>query len=84
MNKPLMNARYLEREGYGECATQIDGAALNRFLDGLDGYEEKLAGYSQDGNRQALEVITNTVEAAAEDSRRDRARARRQARKAPR
>lgn len=80
----LMNARYLEREGYGTCATQIDGTALKRFLDGLDGFHEKLAGCSQDGNRVALEVITETVEAAAEDSRRERARARREARKAPR
>jgi uncharacterized protein (TIGR00661 family) len=79
----LMNARYLEREGYGKCAAKIDGPALDRFLGGLDKFHEKLAGYSQDGNRVALEVITSTVEAAAEDSRRERARARRQARKAP-
>ncbi len=79
----LMNARYLEREGYGVCATRIDEAVLNGFLDGLDGFDEKLAGYSQDDNEEALAVITKTVESAAEDSRRERARARRQARKAP-
>ena len=80
----LMNARYLEREGYGTCALSIDEAALDRFLDGLDEFHDRLGNYSQDGNREALEVITRTVEAAAEDSRRDRARARREARKAPR
>jgi uncharacterized protein (TIGR00661 family) len=80
----LMNARYLELEGYGTCALTIDRAALDRFLNGLDEFHEKLAGYTQDGNREALEVITRTVEKAAEDSRRDRARARREARKAPR
>lgn len=80
----LMNARYLEREGYGTCALGIDDAALSRFLDGLDEFDEKLSGYSQDGNREALEVIMNTVEAAAEDNRRERAKARRAARKAPR
>jgi hypothetical protein len=79
-----MNARYLELEGYGTCALTIDRAALDRFLNGLDEFHEKLAGYTQDGNREALEVITRTVEKAAEDSRRDRARARREARKAPR
>lgn len=79
----LMNARYLEREGYGTCATAIGPEALSSFLDGLDGFHEKLAGYTQDGNREALEAITSTVEAAAEESRRERARSRREARKAP-
>jgi uncharacterized protein (TIGR00661 family) len=80
----LMNARYLEAEGYGTCATRIDDAELSRFLARLDEFDERLAGYSQDGNRMALEVITRTVEAAAEDSRRARAKARREARKATR
>lgn len=80
----LMNARYLEREGFGTCALTIDEEALKRFLDGLDGFHEKLSGYSQDGNREALEVITRTVEAASEETGRERARARRAARKAPR
>ncbi len=80
----LMNARYLERLGYGTCALEIDKPALDRFLDGLDGFHERLSGYSQDGNREALEVINRTVEAAAEETRRERARSRREARKAPR
>lgn len=80
----LMNARYLEREGYGTCALTIDDAAVGRFLGGLDEFHERLSGYSQDGNRDALEVITRTVEDAAGETRRERARARREARKAPR
>lgn len=80
----LMNARYLEREGYGTCAMTMDGKELGRFLDGLDDFHERLSSYEQDGNREALEVITRTVESAAEDTRRDRVRARREARKAPR
>jgi len=79
----LMNARYLERLGYGTCALEMNREALDRFLDGLDGFHEKLSGYSQDGNRVALDVISRTVEAAAEETRRQRARARREARKAP-
>lgn len=78
----LMNARYLERQGYGTCAPAVEEAELRRFLDGLDGFEEKLAGYSQDGNEEALTVITRTVEAAAEETRRQRARTRREARRA--
>jgi len=80
----LMNARYLEHEGYGTCTLSIDAEDVNRFLAGLDGFHERLAGYAQDGNREALGVINRTVEEAAGESRRERAQARREARKAPR
>lgn len=80
----LMNARYLAREGYGTCATTVDRAALDRFLEGLDEHHDRLGEYAQDGNREAIEAITETVESAAADTRRDRVRARRHARKAPR
>ena len=79
----LMNARYLEREGYGTCALSIDPAELGRFLDGLDDFQGKLESYSQDGNREALAAIRDTVEAAAGRTRRDRIKARLQARRVP-
>ena len=79
----LMNARYLEREGYGTCALGINDEVLERFLVGLDGFHEQLGDYSQDGNREALEVIGRVVEEAAEGSRQDRARARRRAKRGP-
>jgi len=77
----LMNARYLEREGFGICARTVDPATVAAFLDGLDGYHETLEAYEQDGNRAALAEIETRVLAAGADTRRDRARARRQARK---
>jgi uncharacterized protein (TIGR00661 family) len=77
----LMNARYLEREGFGICAPTVDPATMTAFLDGLDGYHETLEAYEQDGNREALAEIETRVLAAGADTRRDRARARRQARK---
>ncbi|MGK2931794.1 MAG: glycosyltransferase family protein [Solirubrobacterales bacterium] len=80
----VMNARYLAREGFGACTLTIDHDIVTSFLSRLDEFDETLAGYSQDGNNEAIEVITKTVEAAAEESRRNRAKARRQARKAPR
>ena len=45
-----MNSRYLEREGYGVAATELTEEVLERFLGGLDGYRDRLAGYEQDGN----------------------------------
>jgi uncharacterized protein (TIGR00661 family) len=77
----LMNARYLSREGFGMCAPTIDGATLSAFLDRLDDYHDRLAGYVQDGNVEALEAIEARVVAAGEDTRRERARARRAARR---
>ena len=76
----LMNARYLEREGYGICAPTVDERSLERFLERLDEIHERLEGYDQDGNEEALEVIRQRVADAGSDSRRDRARARRTAR----
>ncbi len=76
----LMNARYLEREGYGMCAPVAGPGDLARFLGRLPEYETALAGYEQDGNRVALETIEARVTAAAADSRRDRRQARRVAR----
>jgi UDP-N-acetylglucosamine:LPS N-acetylglucosamine transferase len=77
----LMNARYLAREGFGICAPSVDMATMTAFLDGLDGFHGTLSGYEQDGNRDALAEIETRVTAAGADTRRERARARRQARK---
>jgi len=80
----LMNARYLEREGFGACAPTIDATTLAGFLDHLERFHERLEEYTQDGNREAVETIEARVTAAAADTRRGRARARREARRAER
>ena len=77
----LMNARYLEREGFGMCAETINAATLSAFLEELDGYHNRLEAYVQDGNVQAIDTISETVSAAGAASRRDRSRARREAKK---
>jgi uncharacterized protein (TIGR00661 family) len=79
----LMNARYLEREGFGLCAPAVDAGALATFLERLDDYHGTLESYVQDGNVVALEAITERVCAAAVDTRRERARARRAAKAGP-
>jgi uncharacterized protein (TIGR00661 family) len=76
----LMNARYLERAGYGMCAPAVDGAVLDAFLERLDAFHARLEAYAQDGNADALATIEAVVTAAGADSRRDRAGARREAR----
>ena len=57
-----MNARYLERLGFGTAARALDEAALERFLVREDEHERALAAYEQDGNTEALGVIDGLVE----------------------
>jgi uncharacterized protein (TIGR00661 family) len=52
-----MNARYLERLGFGTAATALDEPALERFLTREPEHEQALADYSQQGNSEALAVI---------------------------
>ena len=76
----LMNARYLDRAGFGLCAPTVDAQVLSSFLDELDKFHYRLEEYVQDGNVVAVDTILERVTAAAADTRRDRARARRAAR----
>ena len=61
----MMNARYLERDGYGLCAEEVTDEVVERFLDGLDGFEQALPGYEQDGNAVSLETVETRVAADA-------------------
>jgi uncharacterized protein (TIGR00661 family) len=61
----ILNARYLEKEGYGLGVDRIDGAAVGRFLEGLPDFERKLAGYAQDGNTDLLRGLDQSLARAA-------------------
>jgi uncharacterized protein (TIGR00661 family) len=50
----VLNARYLEAEGYGLAAEALTPERLAEFLGRLPDLEAKLAGYRQDGNRELL------------------------------
>lgn len=77
----LMNSRYLAREGYGLCVTEVDAAALDELLTGLDRFERALGRYEQVGNTVALRTIEDRAIAAAAHSRGGRRRLRREARR---
>ena len=61
----VLNARYLEREGYGLYAPELTDEALDRFLTMVPGCEQKLAGYHQDGNRELLGKLDELLEQVA-------------------
>jgi uncharacterized protein (TIGR00661 family) len=60
-----LNARYLEREGYGLAADEISAARLGEFLERLPDFTRKLASYRQDGNRDFFDCLDATIAAAA-------------------
>ncbi len=47
-----LNARYLELVGFGKAATTLDPATIGAFLEAIPACAEKLASYTQDGNRR--------------------------------
>src|SRR5690349_14810 len=60
----VLNARYLEREGYGLCADVLDDARLGQFLERIPDCDRKLAAYTQDGNRDLLDALKGSLAAA--------------------
>ncbi len=62
----VLNARWLERLGYGMEAEHLDDAAvIKRFLDAVPRCEEALAGYKQDGNKDLLGALDGLLDRAA-------------------
>jgi UDP:flavonoid glycosyltransferase YjiC (YdhE family) len=77
----LMNARYLQREGFGMCTPEVTSAVLAEFIDRLEEFELALSRYEQVGNTVALQTVEERAIAAASDDRRARSAARRAARR---
>jgi uncharacterized protein (TIGR00661 family) len=53
----ILNARWLERLGYGRAADEITAGALSEFLERLPDHARALAEYRQDGNRVLLGTL---------------------------
>jgi uncharacterized protein (TIGR00661 family) len=52
-----LNARYIERLGYGACGEEPTEGLIFDFLARLEEFRESLAGYRQDGNEEALAAL---------------------------
>jgi uncharacterized protein (TIGR00661 family) len=60
----VLNSRYVEREGFGLAADEVTTGRLGRFLEGLPEYEERLAGWSQDGNTDLFRALDEKLDQA--------------------
>jgi uncharacterized protein (TIGR00661 family) len=62
----VLNARYLELEGFGRHAETLnDAKTVLDFVDAIPACEEKLAAYSQDGNKMIFGAIDEWLDKAA-------------------
>lgn len=62
----VMNARYLQFEGYGQHAPTLqDESIIRRFLEEIPRFQHKLASYHQDGNRDLLAAVDHQLHRAA-------------------
>jgi uncharacterized protein (TIGR00661 family) len=64
----VVNARYLEREGYGMAAEEVTGQVLGSFLERLPDLRRSLDGYHQDGNVRTFAALQEKLEAAVRDA----------------
>jgi uncharacterized protein (TIGR00661 family) len=61
-----LNARWLERLGYGRYAPSLDDPkVVHAFLDAVPGCEEALASYRQDGNTDLLGALDELLDQAS-------------------
>jgi uncharacterized protein (TIGR00661 family) len=57
----ILNARYLEKEGYGLATGQITQPKLDEFLQRMPEFERNLSRYSQDGNKGVLSKLESVL-----------------------
>jgi uncharacterized protein (TIGR00661 family) len=57
----VLNARYLEAEGYGLGADELTSERLSEFLERLPDFERRLAGYHQQGNVELLAKLDDIL-----------------------
>jgi uncharacterized protein (TIGR00661 family) len=61
----IVNARYLEKEGFGLHAQELSSAALGQFLERVPEFEKNLSRYAQQGNTDLLAKLESVLQSAA-------------------
>ena len=65
----ILNARYLQKEGYGVAADEITPQKLGEFLERTAEFERNLSRYSQDGNEDLMRKLGQVLQAAVRGER---------------
>ena len=60
----MLNARYLEKEGYGLGVETLEPTRLGEFLERLPEFSKNLSRYTQDGNNDLLGSLAKTLVSA--------------------
>src|ERR1041384_1204003 len=60
----ILNARYLQKEGYGLHADSITEPKLREFIDRIPEFERNLSRYSQDGNTDLINKLEDVLQKA--------------------
>ena len=55
---------YLEKLGYGLGASELTSEGLGKFIERIPDFEHTLASYSQDGNKDFLAALSQTLASA--------------------
>ena len=62
----VLNARWLERLGYGRFAENLDDPqVIHEFLEAVPDHQERLSHYAQDGNTDLLAALDEKLDQAA-------------------
>jgi uncharacterized protein (TIGR00661 family) len=62
----VLNARYLQHEGFGRAADSLDDpATVHDFIAAIPACEARLASYAQDGNREIFAALDGFLDKAA-------------------
>jgi uncharacterized protein (TIGR00661 family) len=62
----VMNARYLEREGFGKMASKLgEPGVVQDFVAAIPACEDKLAAYAQNGNSVLFQAVDELLDRAA-------------------
>jgi uncharacterized protein (TIGR00661 family) len=61
----VLNARYLEAEGYGLAADELTAERLGAFIERVPDFAQRLAGYRQDGNDALFAALEGGLQTAA-------------------
>jgi len=61
----VINARYLQAEGYGRSATAINDDTVSDFISSIDGCAQQLARYKQDGNALLFKALDALLDRSA-------------------